>query len=124
MRGDELLEHLGQHVRADGRRGGDHEVAGGGGHHLLERVPPVDQRTQRALGERDPRAAGVGQAHAVRRAQEQRRAELALQAVEASGQGRLGDEKRFGGAADAAPAGDLEEALDLHELDAAWLPVT
>ena len=124
VRGDELLEHLGQHVRADGGCGGDHQVAGGRGHHLLERVPAVDQRPQRALGERDPRAAGVGQAHAVRRAQEQRRAELALQAVEARGQRRLGDEKRLGGAADAAPTGDLEEALDLHELDAARLSVT
>jgi hypothetical protein len=44
--------------------------------------------------------------------------------VEAGGQSRLGDEQRFGGPADAAAAGDLEEPLDLHQLNAAGLAVT
>src|SRR5438046_1438360 len=72
----------------------------------------------------DVGAASVGQAHAVWRAQEQGRAELALEALKACGQRRLGDEEGLGGPADAAPPGDLEEALDLDELDATWLPVT
>src|SRR5947209_6858729 len=57
-------------------------------------------------------------------AQDQGRAELALEALKACGQRRLGDEEGLGGPADAAPPGDLEEALDLDELDATWLPVT
>src|SRR5439155_26392867 len=84
----------------------------------------VDQGAQRGLGERDPGAAGVGQAHAVRGAEEKRRAQLALESLQARGQGRLADDEGLGGPADAAPAGDLEEALDLDELDATWLPVT
>src|SRR5205809_6566111 len=95
-----------------------------GGHHLLQRVAAVDQGAQRALGEGDPGATGVGQAHAVWGAQEKRGAELAFESLEARGQGRLGDEEGLGRPADAAPAGDLEEALDLDELDATWLPVT
>src|SRR3989442_4539692 len=122
--GHEPLQQVREHVGADRRRGRDHQVARGGGHHLLQRVPAVDKGAQRALGERDPGAAGVGQAHAVWRAQEQGRAELALEALKACGQRRLGDEEGLGGPADAAPPGDLEEALDLDELDATWLPVT
>src|SRR5205809_2801307 len=95
-----------------------------GGHHLLQRVAAGDQGAQRALGEGDPGATGVGQAHAVWGAQEKRGAELAFESLQARGQGRLGDEEGLGGPADAAPAGDLEEALDLDELDATWLPVT
>jgi len=121
---DKTFEKLGQDVGADGRRRGDHQVAGRRGHHLLERVASVHERAQRAFRERDPRPARVGQAHAVGRAQKQRCAELALEALQARGQRRLGDEKHLGGAADAAAAGDLEEALDLHELDAARLAVT
>src|SRR5438309_8379374 len=49
--GDEFLEHLGEHVCADRRGGGDHEVAGRGGHHLLEGIAPVDQGAERAFGE-------------------------------------------------------------------------
>src|SRR5581483_8596269 len=70
----------------------------------------------RAFGERHPRAAGFGQAHAAWRPHEELRAELALEPVQARGQGRLGDEERLGGAADAATARDLEEAVDLLEL--------
>src|SRR5207245_7338281 len=83
-----------------------------------------DQRSQRTLGEGDPGTPGIGQAHAMRRAEEQRRPELPLEALQAGGEGGLGDEERLGGPADAALAGDLEEALDLHQLDATRLPVT
>ncbi len=122
--GDEFLEHLGEHVCADRRGGGDHEVAGRGCHHLLEGIAPVDQGAEGPFCERDPRPARIGQPHAVWRAEKERRAELALQSVKARRQGWLGDEERLGSAADAPPAGDLEEPLDLHELDAVWLPVT
>jgi hypothetical protein len=44
--------------------------------------------------------------------------------MEAGGQGGLGDEEGLGGPAHAAPAGYLEESLDLDELDAARLAVT
>jgi len=121
---DETLEQLGQDVGADGGGGGDHEVACGRGHHLLEGVATVDQGPQRPLGKRHPRATGVGQPHAVGRAKKERRSQLPFQALEARGQRRLGDEKCLGGAADAAPAGHLEEALDLNELNSAGLAVT
>jgi hypothetical protein len=58
------------------------------------------------------------------RAQKEGRAELSLEAVEARGQGRLGDEESLGRAADAAPAGDLQKALDLYQLNSAGLAVT
>ncbi len=122
--GDEAFEQLRQDVGA--HRGGcrDHEVARGGSHHLFQRVPPVDQSPQRTLREGNPGAPGVGEAHAVGRAQEERGAELPLQSVEARRQGRLGDEERFRGPADAAPAGHFEEALDLHQLNSTGLAVT
>jgi len=44
--------------------------------------------------------------------------------VKARSQGWLGDEEGFGGAADAAPAGNLEKALDLHQLNSTGLAVT
>ena len=124
MRGHEFLEQLGQDVGAHGRGGGNHQVAGGSAHHLLQGVATVDQRAERAFGKRDPGPTGVGEPHAMRSAQEERRAELPFQALQARGQGRLGDEEGFGGPADAAPPGDLEEALDLHQLDPARLCVT
>jgi hypothetical protein len=44
--------------------------------------------------------------------------------VEAGGQGGLGDEEGLGGPADAAPAGNLEKALDLNQLNSAGFAVT
>src|SRR5207302_11449095 len=73
---------------------------------------------QGPLGEWDPGAAGVGEAHAVGRAEEEGGAEVALERLQAGGQGGLGYEEGLGCPADAAAAGHLEEALDLHELDA------
>ena len=121
---DEALQELGEDVGADRWSRGDHEVAGRGRHHLLQRVAAVDQGSEGALREGDPGAARVGQAHAVGGAQEEGGAQLAFEALEAGGQGGLGDEEGLRGPAHAAPAGHLEEALDLDELDATWLPVT
>src|SRR6267378_2130252 len=98
--------------------------ARGRGHHLFERVAPFRQRTQSPLGVRHPGLARVSQAHAVGGAQEQRRAHLALEAVKARGQRRLGDEEGFGGTAHAAAASHLQEPFDLDQLYGVALAVT
>src|SRR2546421_310450 len=93
-------------------------------HDLLQGLAPVGKRAQRPLRVRHPRLARVGQAHAVRRAEEQPRAELALETMQARGERRLSDEEGFRGPAHAAPARHLEEPLDLDELYAVDLAVT
>ncbi len=58
------------------------------------------------------------------RAQEQGSAQLPFEAVEAGGQGRLGDEERLRRPADAAAARHLQESLHLDELERVDLSVT
>jgi hypothetical protein len=111
--GDESLQELRKHIGADGGRGGDDQVPGRRRHHLLERITAFEQRAHRPLRKGHPRAARLGEPHPAGRPQEELRAQLALQAVEPRCERRLRDEEGLGGAADAAPAGHLEEALDL-----------
>src|SRR6266699_1339592 len=115
---DEALEQVGQDVGADGQRAADREVSGRGRLHLLQSVAAFDQRAHGPLRERHPRAAGIGETHAPRRAQEKLDAQLALEAVQPGRQRRLRDEQRLGRTAHAAAARDLQETLDLHQLKA------
>src|SRR5712691_2758057 len=124
MGGDKRLQQLGQDVGADRRRRRDHQVPGRSGHDLLQRVATFCESSQRPFGVRHPRLAGIRQPHAVRCAQEEGSAQFAFEAVEAGGQRRLGDEKRFRRPADAAAARHLQESFHLDELKGVDLAVT
>jgi hypothetical protein len=111
----ETLEDRGEDVRRDGGGGAEGELAGAPARDVADVPTALADGLERPLrvGEEGP--AGIREPHAPTRAHEERHAELSLETFQSRGERRLRDEERPGGAADAAAARRLHEALDLGE---------
>ena len=105
-----------QDIRADLRRNRQSQLTAAAGSDFFDLGQPARERRDRLLGVRQESVPGFRQADAATVADEQRLAELALEAVQASGQGRLGDAQSLGSTADVATPRDLEETLYLRQL--------
>ncbi len=84
--------------------------------HLVDDVPPFSHRLQDALRVGEEGEAGVREPHAAAAAFEQLLAQLTLQGLDASGDGRLGQLENFGRAAEAVVGGHLDEGFYLTEV--------
>jgi hypothetical protein len=112
-----------QGVGADGRRRAEDQSAGHPPAELAEALAAVGQGPQGMLGIGQERLPGLGQPHPAPGADEQLLAKGGLEALEAGGEGRLGDEQGLGGPAQVLAAGDLQKCLDLRKHRASVIAV-
>ena len=112
--GGEAGQQVGQGVGADrGRRPRTSRPATP--RRIVQALAPVGQRGHGMLGEGEERLPGLGEPHPAPGADEQLLAQGGLQALQAGGQGGLGDEQRLGGPAEVLAPGNLEKGLDLGQ---------
>jgi hypothetical protein len=104
-----------QGVGADGRGRPQDQPAGHTPAQLDQALAAVGQGGQGVLGIGQKRLPGLGQPHPAAGADEQLLAQGRLQALEAGGEGRLGDEQGLGGPAEVLAPRDLQERLDLRK---------
>ena len=111
-----LARIFGKHVRAHRQRRTQLERADVEVAHALDRVAALLQRLQRAAGVRKERRAHLREPHAAAVALEQRLAQIALERLDARGDGGLREEQRVRRLAEGAVLGDLYKRLDLSEV--------
>jgi len=114
MRCLEGFQDARQDVGAHRRRRGDEKLADLSRTQILHGLLPIQHLGDRALRVGEQRTPGVGQRHPAGRSHEELHAELAFEALEPCGKGRLRDAERVGGAANVPEAGHLAERLELR----------
>ena len=111
----EALEDPRQDVRRSRRRRAQGEAARPAPLERVDEATAVREAVERLDRVREEGIAGLGEFHAARGADEELRAKILLEALQAGGERRLRHEERVGGAADRPRPRDLDERLDLRD---------
>ena len=108
------LEDTREEIRADRGRRADQQLADLAPAKVLDRLPSFDDLGEHALRVREQRSTGVGQGHPPRAANEEVDPEIALKALEPSGERGLGEVQHLGRPAYVAEPRRLGECLQLR----------